>query len=389
MQKRIYMDYAATTPVDKAVLKEMENYWSRSFGNPGSIHKEGYEAKKAVELSKQRIAKILGSKSEEIIFTSGGTESNNLVVQGLVKFLRKNSVPVPEMHFISSVIEHSSVLRNMQELENMGAKVTYIGVDEKGLVNPEDIKKAITEKTVLISICYANNEIGVIEPIQEITKIVKDYRIKSGRKDCFPFVHADACQAPLYLDLNVEKLGVDYMTLDAQKMYGPKGVGCLYKKKGVFLDPVIVGGKQENDLRSGTENVPLLVGFAKALELAVADKEKESSRLSGIRNHFINNLKTMFPKVVVNGSVDSRLPNNVNISYRGLDSEFAVLQLDSKGIACSTKSTCLKNDDFSYVVASLYADKELAKSTLRFTFGRETTKAHTDYLLSCLKKILK
>lgn len=383
------MDYASTTPVDKRVLKEMEKFWAVDFGNAGAIHKEGYEAKKALGSFRQKTASLLNAKSEEIIFTSGGTESNNLAIQGIIKFLRKNSVPLPEMHLITSVIEHPSVLRNFKELENMGAKVSYMKVGSDGVVDPEDVRKAINEKTVLISIMYANNEIGTIQPISEICKIAKEQRQKFGRKDFFPYVHTDACQAPLYLDVNVEKLGVDFMTLDAQKIYGPKGVGCLYKRKGVFLEPVILGGKQENDLRSGTENLPLISGFAKALEIADLEREGEKERLTSLRNHFFQSVKTIFPKVVINGSLADRLPNNANISYRGLDSEFAVVQLDAKGISCSTKSTCLKESDSSYVVDALYGDKELSKSTLRFTFGRDTDRKKVDELLKALKKVLK
>jgi len=394
------MDNAATTPVDRAVLKVMLPYLQGKFGNPSSIHVEGAEAKKALEFSRKKIALILQAHSDEIIFTSGGTESNNLAIFGVVRALEKTGTPISKMHFITSLIEHSSVLECFRELEELGAKVDYAPVKENGVIDPRVIAKLLKPETVLVSIGYANNEIGTIQPIREISKVLRNFpenknlktEIGSRSEKRRPVFHCDASQAPLYLDCMVTRLGVDLMTLDGHKMYGPKGVGFLYVKRGTRLSPILHGGGQERGTRSTTENVSGIVGLAHAFEIAAAKRKKESARLAKLRDYCYSNIlqNIGIERVVVNGDLKDRLPNNINISIPGLDTEFAVLKLDAAGIACSTKSSCLGSDGGSYVVRALGrggSAETRALSTLRFTFGRDTTKNDVNYLVKVLTKI--
>lgn len=284
------MDYASTTPLDSRVLKAMLPYFGKKFGNPSSIHAEGVEAKKVLESARKSVGLILNARAAEIIFTGGGTESNNLAIFGTVRALEKTGVSISKMHFVTTAIEHSSVLECFRELESRGAKVSYAEVKENGIVDPTTIVGLLRPETVLVSVGYVNNEIGTIQPITKIRKLIKDFR--NGRIQDFPnekqypVFHSDASQAPLYLDCSVERLGVDLLTLDGHKMYGPKGVGVLYVRRSVTLAPVLFGGGQERGLRSTTENLPLVVGFAKAFEIAAVSREKESARLAQLRDHF-------------------------------------------------------------------------------------------------------
>jgi len=327
------------------------------------------------------------SKTDEVIFTSGGTESNNLAILGVINFLKEKGAQFKEMHCVTSTIEHSSVLDVFHEIEKGGSAVSYVGVDKNGILNLDEFKKALRPNTALVSIIYASNEIGTIQSLPEIAKIVRNFR--KGKPTTFPIVHTDASQAPSYLDINEEKLGVDLMTLDGQKIYGPKGVGVLYKRENVFLKPLFFGGKQEYGLRPGTENVPGIVGFAKALELVIADKEKEINRLTDIRDHFVKNVLEKIPQVELNGDPKKRLPNNVNLSFPGYDNEWLVLQLDAKGIAVGTRSACLTGEESSsYVIRALGESDEYAKSSVRFTLGKETTKEDMNYVIDELFKII-
>jgi cysteine desulfurase len=384
-QKRIYMDYAATTPVHAEVLKMMMPYFEDNFGNPGSIYQEGIVAKNVLNSARKSVANILNTQSEEIIFTSGGTEANNLAILGTISDPKN-------MHAVTSVIEHPSVLEVFRTLERQGLSVTYIGVDESGVIDTKDVRDAIQENTVLISIIYINNEIGTIQPIREIAKMLRHFRNQNHKPQTVnckqPFFHCDASQAPLYLSLNTQKLGVDMLTIDGQKIYGPKGVGCLYKKRDIKINSIIKGGNQEGGMRAGTENIPFIVGFAKSLELANKDREKESKRIKILRDYFISELNKKIPQTELNGDRELRSPNNVNIYIPNINGEFFVVILDSKDIACATRSACGEGDEdeVSYVIQALGYSKERAKSSLRFSLGKTTTKKDIDYVVKVLSE---
>ena len=394
------MDNASTTPLDPAVFKAMKPFLMEDFGNPSSITAGGVKAKQAVGKARKSVAELLRALPDEITFTSGGTESNNLAIFGLVRNLESHGLPISKMHFIATNIEHSSVLEPMRELVKRGAKVDFVPVESSGIVDAQKIKKALKPNTVLVSVMSANNEIGTIQPIREISKMLRHFRktthyslptthLKSVR----PIFHSDASQAPNYLELNVEKLGVDLLTLDAHKMYGPKGVGALYVKRGTTLSPIIFGGGQERGLRSTTENVAGIVGLAKAFEIASHLRINESLRLSRLRDYFYSLIRANggiveSEKVILNGDLENRLPNNLNISLPGVDTEFLVLQLDNAGITVSTKSSCLRDESDSYVVKALGGDRKRAKTSVRFSLGRDTRKADLDQTAKILKNLL-
>ena len=391
MKRIIYLDQAATTPVHPAVVKAMAPFWSSAFGNPSSITKLGVLAKKALDDCRKEVATNLKALSREIFFTGGGTESNNLAIFGAVNYLEKQGVSVDKLHFITSKIEHSSVREVFNELERRGASVTYLSVNEKGLIEVKDLRQALKPNTALVSIGYANNEIGTIAPLHELAREIRRARpqniLSSDKK--FPYFHSDASQAGLYLDLNTVSLGVDLMTLDGQKIYGPKGVGVLFKKITCEINPIIFGGGQEKGLRSGTENLPLVVGFTKALTLARTNWQRESLKIKKMRDYFWLKFKKVFPLAVLNGDLINRLPNNLNFSLPGIDPEFTVLCLDEEGIVASTKSACDRDDEESFVIRALGAPDPVVKSALRFTLGHETTKSDIDRVIKALQKILK
>ena len=372
-----YLDNSATTPVDKRVLKEMFPYFSDKYGNPSSMHSKGLEAKQAVDSARKNIAKIIEGDEKEIIFTSGGTESVNLAIKGVaLANMEKGN------HIITTKIEHHAVLevcKYLQEFE--GFEITYVDVQKNGIVELRDIEKAIKKNTILISVMYANNEIGTIQPIKEISEIAKKHKI---------IFHTDACQAGCYLDLNVKNLGVDLMTLNGGKIYGPKGVGCLYVKKDLILIPLLHGGEQEFGVRSGTENVPSIVGFAKALEIAQQMREKESKRLIKLRDYLAKELIKKIPQSQINGDMKERLPNNVNISIYGVEGESMLLHLDSKGICASTGSACSSHSlEPSHVIMALGLPIEASHGSLRFSLGRFTIKEDVDKVIKELPKIVK
>ncbi len=395
MQK-IYLDNSATTPVDKEVLKTMAKYWSSNFANPSSIHSMGVTAKIALQKSRKIIADLINGHDREIIFTSGGTEANNLAIFGLINDVRKSNRKYSEIHIITTEIEHSSILECLKEIESRGGKIDYLKVDEFGLINPKDLREMIKPETLLVSIGYANGEIGVVQSIKEIAKEIRNKRREySGSRFGQPYLHIDASAGGLYLNINVEELGVDLMTLDAQKIYGPKGVGALFVRDGIKISPMIFGGGQERGIRSGTENIPLIVGFAKAFEIARKMKDKESLRLIKIRDEFFKLVKRFVPNVVINGSLDARLPSNINISVPDQDGEMLVFRLDEAGIICSSSSACASGSGESVVVRKLAektgASKEeidsRAKSTLRFSLGKATKMNNIKKLLKVLKKL--
>lgn len=393
-KKRIFLDYASITPIAPVVSKVTDEYSKSNFANSSALYGEGQLAKEAMKNSREKIAKVIGGRANEIIFTSGGTESNNLALLGVFESARSLGIEKP--HIITTTIEHPAILEVCSEIERRGGEVTYLPVSEDGFVSPKEISNAIKENTVLVTVMFANNEIGTIEPIKEIGKIIKGWReshtleLRSGERNEFPYFHTDACQAVLYLPLDVSKLGVDLMTLDGIKMYGPRGMGILYVKSGVKIKPILFGGGQQGGLRSGTENVSGIVGLAKAFEIAEQMREGESVRLSSIRYYGIKSLLDAFPNSQVNGSLENRLPNNINICFPGSDSEFIVVALDVAGISVSYSSACrtIKEDSSSYVISAL-GKENCSLSSLRITLGRETTKKDIDELVKALKKILK
>ncbi len=370
-QRRVYLDHASTTPVDRRVFRAMKPYFSAQFSNPGALCEGGREAKLAVSAARKSVAGILGARSEEIFFTASGTESNNLALLGSFRVAQK--VATGPVHVITGATEHASVFEVCKQIEREGGEVTIVPVGEKGIVSPRDIEKALRPNTLLVSIMHANNEIGTISPVHEISRIIRRYeREHAGSRILF---HTDASQSANYLPLRAESLGVDLMTLDASKIYGPKGVGILYKKKKVTLQPIIFGGGQEAGLRSGTENVAGIVGAAKALELVQGMREKESARLAPLRDYFIQEILKAFPTATLNGDPVERLPNNINICFPGTFAEFSVVKLDLAGISCSSASACTTaHGDTSSSVVKALGKKDCAQASLRFTLGRSTTR---------------
>ncbi len=358
--------------MDHAVKKEMQHYEDIYF-NPSSFHDLGSEARKILENCRFKIANMLNASSQEIVFTSGGTESNNLAIKG-VAFANKSK----GNHIITTKIEHDSILNSCKYLEKNGFKVTYLDVDSNGLLDLEKLKSAITKDTVLISVIYANNEIGTIQNISEIGKIAHQNNI---------IFHTDACQAFL-LDIDVKKLNVSLLTLNSSKMHGPKGAALLYVKKGTKIDPLIHGGEQEFGLRSGTENLLSIIGFTKALEISQENKRETVENLTKLRNKLIKNI-LQIPETKLNGHLDLRLPNNVNISIKGLESEALILHLNDNNIYVSSGSACSSNKiGISHVIKALKVPEEYARGTLRFTLSRYTTEEEIDFVSKILKEII-
>jgi len=383
--KRIYLDYASTTPVSKEVIKTMLPYFDQFFGNPSAIYEEGRLAKKAIETARKQIADLLSAKPEEIIFTNGGTESINLAIFGIANFYR---FQFSQPEIIISSIEHPAVLESAQKLEKLGFKIIKIEVNKKGMINLKQLENSLNKQTLLISIILANNEIGTIEPIKKIKKIVENFRFNN--KTLFPIFHTDACQAGEYLDIKPKKLGVDLMSLNGGKIYGPKATGLLYKKEGIELEPIIFGGGQEKKYRSGTENVSGIVGLATALKLAQQEKEKESARLKKLRDYLINEVLQSIPKTFVNGDLKNRLPNNAHFTILDVEGEALILKLDQCGIAVSTGSAChSKSLTPSHVLIAIGLPHEVIHGSLRVTLGRYTTKNDIDYFLKNLIKVVK
>lgn len=383
-KKRVFLDYASTTPVLKEVELEMEKVRKNLYLNPSALYTEALSSKEALSYARKKIADIISAQKDDIVFTSGGTESNNLAILGVFEAHKKDGF-IP--HFITISIEHPSVLEVFNEIKKRGGEVTILPVNENGIVSAHNIREAIKENTVLVSVMYANNEIGTIQPINEISKTIKDFRRKNNT--VLPYFHSDVCQTPSYLDLNVLRLGVDIMTVDGIKIYGPRGSGFLYVRGGVSINPILFGGGQEKGLRSGTENVESAVGLATALEKVTGSREKESQRLLVIRDYAIKNILENFEGAKLNGSQMERLPNNINICFPKMDAEFTVIALDVNGICASYSSSCrtLKEDSSSYVISSI-GREDCSLSSLRFTLGRGTKKSDIDYLIKVLKKIV-
>ncbi len=386
-QRIIYLDHAATTPTDPTVVKAMAPFWTRNFANPSALYSLGQMSHEAVEQARATVAEILFTQPDCITFTSGGTEANNLAIFGLI-----NKTTKKKLHIITTAIEHHSVLAPIQELAKQDkVSVTYLPVNERGEISIKELLAAIRPETVLISIMYANNEIGTINPIAEIGRELLKYR--KNNKTQWPYFHTDACQATGTLDLHTERLHVDLLTINGSKMYGPKGVGALFVRRGVQIQPLMFGGGQENALRSGTENVPAIIGFAKALSLVQKNYSKEAERQTQLRNYFWKEISKKIPKVTLNGpelSGDNRLANNLNVQFAGLEGETLVLYLDAYGIICATGSACATDsDDASHVLTACGLKLVEANASVRFTLGKTTTKKDIATVIKYLPGIVK
>ena len=384
-QSRIHLDYASTTPVCGEVLEAMLPYFSEQWANPSAIYTEGVEAKRVIEDMRAEVARTLRVRATDITFTSGGTESNNLVLIGLVEALFDAGRKYKDMEIVSTRIEHPSILETLSYLEKRGVHIVYVPVESDGRITAGMLASLLSAKTILVTCAYANSEIGVVQDIKKITRVVRAFTEESHTKI---FVHVDASQAPLWLPCALDMLGVDMMTLDAGKCYGPKGVGILVHRHWVPLRAILHGGGQERGLRSGTENTALIVGCVRACVRAQEKYLDRSSTVAELREYLFS-LLTTIPNVVVNGSREQRIANNVNISIPGLDTEYAVIWLDTKGIAVSTKSACgAKESTGSNVVRHMIGDELRALSTLRFTLGEETRRADIEKAVVVLKEFI-
>ncbi|MCX5709720.1 MAG: cysteine desulfurase NifS [Candidatus Omnitrophica bacterium] len=373
--KKVYLDYAATTPCDPEVLKAMEPYFFELSGNASSLHSFGQDAKKGIEDARESLASFLGAKPEEIVFTSGGTESDNTAVEGVARAMEKKG-----NHIITTAIEHHAVSEPCKFLEKRGFKVTFIGVDKFGLVDPGDIKKAITDKTILISVMHANNEIGTIQPVAEIGSIAHEKGV---------YFHTDAVQTVGHIPVNVDDLNVDLLSLSVHKFYGPKGVGALYIRKGTRVERFLHGGDQEKGRRASTYNTTGIVGLGKAVELCRQNLEKEAKFQSALRDRMIKEIPEKIPDVILNGHPIKRLPNNVNFSIKYIEGESILLNLDMLGIACSTGSACTSSSlEPSHVLLAIGLTHEVAHGSLRISMGRWTTEDDINYFMDNLPKIV-
>ncbi len=376
MFRRIYLDNSATTPIDPRVLEAMLPYLKGKFGNPSSIHFFGQEARAALDKARHQVAALINSRPNEIVFTSGGTESNNLAIRGLIE---RNSDPSRSPpHIITSAIEHSAVKNVCEDLEKRGCTVTYLPVYENGIVRVEDVEAAVTDETALITVMMANNEIGTLQPVSEIGRLVRKLR-EQGRKIWF---HTDAVQAAGKLTVDVEEIGCDLLSLSAHKIYAPKGVGALYMRRGARLHPQNIGGHQERERRGGTESVPNIVAFGEASEIASSEVAESSRLLQTMRDSFENRIGEVIPGLTFNGDRERRLPNISNISFRSVEGEGLLINLDMQGIAVSTGSACSSGSlEPSPVIRALDPDDERARGAIRISFGRFNTPDDADHLL--------
>lgn len=375
MLKKIYMDYSATTPVKKEVLNEMLPYFSELYGNPSSIYSFAREAKQAVDNARDKIAKTMGANSNEIYFTSGGSEADNWAIKG-VAYANKDK----GNHIITSKIEHHAILHTCEYLEKDGFEVTYLDVDEYGMISPDDLEKAISDRTILITLMYANNEIGTILPIKELSSIAKKKGI---------IFHTDAVQAFGNIKIDVNELGIDLMSISSHKIYGPKGIGVLYIKKGTKIISFMHGGSQEKRRRAGTENVPGIVGFGKAAEIAAENLDNHISTLTTLRDKLIKGVMETIPNVRLNGHPQFRLPGNANFCFEFIEGESLLLSLDLVGISGSSGSACTSGSlDPSHVLMSLGLPHIIAHGSLRLTVGDFTTEGDIDYILEKLPQIV-
>lgn len=373
--KKIYLDHAATTPTDPRVVEAMLPYFTETFGNPSSIHSLGLEARTAVAEAREKVAGLIGASSDEIIFTSGGTEADNLAIKGVAQANAQRG-----KHIITTLIEHHAVEQSCRHLEKQGFEVTVIGVDKDGLVDPMDVERAMTPKTIMVSVMHANNEVGTIQPIAEIGKTAREQGI---------YFHTDAVQTVGHIAAKVDQLGVDLLAVSAHKLYGPKGVGALYVRKGTRIFPLMHGGGQERGLRSTTENVPGIVGLGKAAEIAQLEMEAERRHVTRLRDRLVKGLVDRIPQLRLNGHPTLRLPNNVNVSVASVEAESIAVSLDLEGIAVSTGSACSSEDaEPSHVLTAMGVPVELARGSVRFSLGRRNTDAEIDRVLEAFGRIV-
>ena len=377
----VYMDHAGTTPLAPEVLRAMTPYFSQHFGNPSSIHAVGQAARYALDEARERVARALNCRPREVVFTGGGTESDNAAIIGVATALQETG-----NHIITSSIEHHAILHTCQHLESQGYEVTYLPVDADGLVPPETVYRAISGRTTLVSVMYANNEIGVINPLPEIAAAVKQRAAELSRTI---LLHTDAVQAAGYLDLDVKRLGVDLLSLSGHKFHGPKGTGALYLRRGAAFLPLILGGGQERERRSGTENIPGIIGLSVALEAADARREETGRHCAALRDRIVREVLARVPGSRLNGHPVQRLPNNANFSFAGIEGEPILLGLDMAGIAASSGSACSSGSlEPSHVLLALGQSAEVARGSLRLTLGKDNTDAEVDYLLEVLPDLV-
>ena len=375
MSRRVYMDHSATTPVRCEVLEAMMPYFDRVFGNASSVHSFGQEGRKAVEGAREKVAGLIGAQPEEVIFTSGGTESDNLAIVGVANACRKKGA-----HLVTCAIEHHAVLSTCEALEKLDFELTVLDVDEHGLVDPEELRGALRPDTTLVSIMLANNEVGVIEPVAELAAVAHE----AGA-----LLHTDAVQAAGKIPVNVEELGVDLLTMSAHKFHGPKGVGALYRRKGTRLRPLMQGGHHERNMRPGTENVPGIVGMATALELACIEMPQEARRLAALRDRLQSGIQERIDDVRVNGHPTRRLPHLLNLSVIGVEGESMLLAMDAHGIAAATGSACTSGSlEPSHVLMAMGVPPEVAHGSLRFSLGRMNTEQDVDHVLEVLPGVV-
>ena len=385
--KEYYFDYAATTPVDPQVLKTMEPYFKDKYGNPSSVYIKGQEARLDIEKAREKIASLIGADPTEIIFTSCATESNNLALKGVA--WKYHSDTKRKCHIITTQIEHHSVSNTCKYLEQFGHKVMYLPVSKEGILNPEDVKKSITSNTIMVSVMYANNEIGTTQPIKEIVEVIKDInKIREAKKKPPIYFHTDAVQALQYLPTNVNDLGVDLLSITGHKFYAPKGVGALYVRRGTQFLPEMQGGGQEKHRRAGTENVPYIVGMAKALELAYERQKEEGERLTKLRDKLMEEVLKI-PDAQLTGHKTKRLPHIASFTFKYIEGESLLLKLNAKGIYASTGSACTSDSlEPSHVLLALGLKPQIAHGSLRVSLGHFTTDEDVNYLIKELPGIV-
>ena len=377
----IYMDHAGTTSLAPEVLQAMTPYFTQHFGNPSSIHTIGQEARYALDEARERVARILNCRPREIVFTGGGTESDNAAIIGVATALQETG-----NHIITSSAEHHAILHTCQHLESQGYEATYLPVDPHGIVQPDTVYQAITPRTTLVSIMYANNEIGAINPLPQIAAAIKQRAAELSRTILF---HTDAVQAAGYLPLDVKMLGADLLSLSGHKFHGPKGTGVLYIRRGAPFLPLILGGGQERERRSGTENIPGIIGLSVALETADAQRDQTAQHCAALRDRIIREILDRIPNTRLNGHPTQRLPNNANFSFAGIEGEPILLGLDLAGIAASSGSACSSGSlEPSHVLLALGQSAETARGSLRLTLGKNNTQAEVDYLLQTLPDLI-
>jgi cysteine desulfurase len=383
-KQRIFLDYASTTPVLPKVRQAMDKYLQADFYNPSAIYQEGVKARNEMNFFRKEAAKILHAREKDIIFTSGGTESNNLALLGVFEFF-KNKISKP--HIIISGLEHSSIIETAKEIERRGGEISFLSSDEEGRISLEDLKNSLKKTTILVSVMLANNEIGTIEPVSQVSRIVKEFRKK--RETDYPFIHTDASQAANYLSVDISKLGVDMMSLDSSKIYGPKSSGILAVRTGVEIKPIVFGGGQERGLRSGTENLALISGFVTSLIIAQKDAEKESKRLNKLMNFLVSGIKKIPSEIKINTPIKGALPNILSLSFPGVLGELLAIKLDREGIMVSTGSSCgIYKDLAGSETIKAIGNPELSEYTVRFSLGRFTKKNDLEKAITALRKSL-